>query len=349
MPMKLTWMERQIFLNRNWGPGPLLDLLAPLAFKAVYAGHQLGIFDLLDQSGPLTAGEIGLKIKADEAGIGILVDTLAGLGYLRNKGRLHYVNSPMTRSWLLQSSSSSLAELFGYFNDAFERWSDLTASIRSGMSAAEAHRWFDRHPGSWDRYHAGMRSIARLMAGEIVLRAKLPRNAARLIDIGGSHGLYAVRFCQHYPGLSAMIFDWRQAKPTAEQTIAESHMEKRITYVEGDLLTNDLGNNFDVALLFNVIRVFKEPIAITILKKVHAALNSGGMVLIADQFYRSMPTPFSQVNSLLIALELFNMGLGKMRTASETMALLAKAGFTKPREIKIRRSPGTGIVSAVKE
>ena len=37
------------------------------------------------------------------------------------------------------------------------------------------------------------------------LITKIPENAKSLLDIGGSHGLYSVDFCEKYPDLRADI------------------------------------------------------------------------------------------------------------------------------------------------
>jgi ubiquinone/menaquinone biosynthesis C-methylase UbiE len=346
MPFLLTWFERQIFLKRHWGPGPILDMFAPLAFKALHTAHKLGVFHIIEAC-PQTSVELARKIPADEYSVRTLLDTLCAIGYMRKKAAL-YCTTDMTRRWVTADPSAGLATMFGFFDDAFERWDNLDQTIRTGAPVEKDGRWFDNHPGSWERYHAGMRGIAGLMAGEIVKSVRLPANAARIIDIGGSHGLYSIRFCQRYAGLSAVIVDLPQARPIAESTIAEHALGGRVSFVEGDILKNELAGNFDAALLINTIRVFPRAAGATILQKAYRALKPGGVIAIADQFNSSRGTPFAQANALLIVLELINSGAGSIYTASEVMAMLREAGFTNPREIRLRRSPGISVVTAIK-
>ncbi len=346
MPLNLTWAERQIFLNHPWGPGPVLDMFAALGFKAVCAAVKLNLFEALESGGPRTAGEVASKIRADERGVRLLLTALWGLGYVVRTRKSRYVNSPMTRAWMLGSSPVNLGTMLGYFEDACDRWSQLDVSIRNGSPAERCDAWLDRHSGSWERYHANLYGVGELLSGEIVARAKLPPSAKRLIDIGGGHGLYSVKFCEEHPGLHAVIFDWPQARQAAEQTIRNRGMAHRIQFAEGDFFRDDLGNGFDAALLFNVIRIYPKNDAVTLLQKTRGALSAGGKVFVADQFNSRTPTPFSRANAFLILLELYNGSPGNSYSAAEAQAMLREAGFVRPREILLRRSPGISLVEA---
>jgi hypothetical protein len=348
MPITLNWPERQIFLNHNWGPGPILDMFAPLAFQAINAAHKLNIFETLRAQGAVSAADLSRTLKADEFGVRLLMDTLCSLGYACRKGKSRYANSAMTRTWMLKQPTANLCDMIGYFEDAFDRWSNLDKTILNGKPLERADKWLSRHPGTWDRYHANMRSAADLLAGQVATRSKIAAGAKRLIDIGGSHGLYAVRFCQRFPGLSAVVFDQKEARPIAQQTIADNGMAGRMSFVEGDLLSDDLGTGYDVALLINLVRIFTEEDTMKILKKTHGAMHKGGTILVADQFCSSMPTPLAQANALLIMLELYNSGVGKIHTAADVVRMLAKTGFAKPHEIRLPRSPGISMIAATR-
>jgi hypothetical protein len=348
MPLDLTWAERQIFVKHAWGPGPILDMFSALGFKAVCAAVKLNLFEALETGGPQTPAGLASKINAGERGIGLLLAALWGLGYVARRGKLRYVNSAMTRAWLLASSPVNLGKMLGYFEDASDRWTRLDVSIRNGKPAEMCDAWLDRHPGSWERYHANLYAVAELISGEIVVRAKLPLTAKRLIDIGGSHGLYSVRFCEKYPGLEAAIFDWPQARKSAEETIERHGMSKRIRFQEGDFFRDGIGEGYDAALLFNVIRIYPEKDAISLLKKTREALRSGGKVFVADQFNSTTPTPFSRVNAFLILLELYNGSPGHSYSATDAQIMLREAGFARPREILLRHAPGISMIEGVR-
>lgn len=348
MPFKLTWAERQIFLNHTWGPGPILDAFAPLALKVAHAGHTLGVFCTLQENAPLGVEEICKKTGTDAIGMGLLLETLCSLGYLQKKNGTRYINSPMTRTWLLNNSATDLSAMFGYFEDAFKRWSNLEEAILAGKPQQRGHAWLSTHPGSWDRYHAGLRTFAKLLAPQIAVQSRLPKNALRLIDVGGSHALYSVEFCRRYPGLEAIVFDQEHAQGCANETIAKHKMENRITFINGDILSGNLGSGFDAALLMNFVRVFSKEKIAGILSNVFGSLNKGGTILVADQFHFARHRSFAQANSLLIMLELFISGVGNIYTAAEVKSVLSDTGFVRIHETKLRRSPGISLISATR-
>ena len=82
---------------------------------------------------------------------------------------------------------------------------------------------------------------------------KLPPTARRLLDVGGGHGSYSIGFCRRYPQLSATIFDLPGALKLGQETIAAERISDRIWVQEGDFWVDDLGDSYDVALLFNII------------------------------------------------------------------------------------------------
>ena len=101
MPIVPNFLERLLFLKLNHGPGPMLDLFGGIAFRAVAAGVNLGVFDAL-KDGPLSSGELARKIEVDQRGAAILLEALEALGYLRNKGG-RYANTAMTTKWPVPS------------------------------------------------------------------------------------------------------------------------------------------------------------------------------------------------------------------------------------------------------
>ena len=346
MPLQPNLMERFVFFNLNEGPGPILDLMGALAYKAICVALRLDVFEALG-GGPLPEGELAQRVKADPRGLSILLEALEALGYVRKTdGR--YANTAMTGRWMLKSSPGNIASLFDSFGGMLERWSYLEDAIRRGEPALKGGEWMDAHPERWNEYHRGMRSIARLVSGEIASKVKLPAGARTLLDMGGSHGLYAIGFCRRHPGLKATILDWKQAREVAEETIAAEGMSDRVSFLEGDFVADSLGGVYDVALAFNVIRIFLPPQATELFRKTAQALSPGGRIVIMDQLDTGMSTPFTKANALLIKLELFNSTHGKLYDTDEISRLLVSGGFSDPRVIKLRRSPGACLVVATK-
>jgi len=303
MPVTPNFIERMVLLKLNQGPGPMLEMLGAWAFKAVSVAVKLDIFESLN-SGPLTAAEIAHRTKASERGIQLLLNALEAIGYVRKQDG-HYSNTPMTVKWVVRSSPHHVAEMFPYMNDVLEIWGDLEEAIRKGETPTLAWEWLDQHPDGWNNYNGAMVAMARMASPEVIAKVKLPVTARRLLDVGGSHGLYAISFCKRYPDLSATILDGPQTRKLAEANIAAAGMEKRISFREGDFWTDDLGSGYDVALLFNIIHMYLPDKNIELLKKVGGALNPGGVIVIMDQMATPASAPTAKALAGLNGLNLF--------------------------------------------
>ena len=254
MPLRLNAIERLIFHEGNLGPGPILDLYGPLAAKSVLVALRLGLFEAL-ASEPQRPEELAQRLGADARGLRLLLELLEALGYVRGRGS-RFRNTATTTKWLLAESPTGIADLFEFFEEMQQRWDVLEGALRTGKPIRRSAEWFDAHPGSWDRYHAGLRAVARLGAPEIIARVRIPAGARKLLDLGGSHGCYSIAFCCRHPGLSAIVLDWAQARDVAEKTIAAEGMGERVSFLAADLWQDEYPGDCDIVLLFNLVRVF---------------------------------------------------------------------------------------------
>jgi cyclopropane fatty-acyl-phospholipid synthase-like methyltransferase len=347
MPIKLNFLERLLMLKLNQAPAPTLDMYGVIVNRGVSIALRLGIFEVL-QSGPKTANEIARKVNASSKGITLLLDALEPVGYLDKMGE-QYANSSMTEKWMLQDSPTTIAHLFLFFDTVIERSGYMETTIREGKPPVSGWEWFNQNPGSWEAYYAGMLDGARLSAGEVVSKVYLNSQAGKLLDVGGGHGLYSVRFCQRYPHLHATIFDWPQALKVAEQTIKDEGMGDRVKLQEGDMWEDDLGNGYDIALLFNVLHMYAQDKNIALIRRVSQALQTDGKMVIMDQVASKGRGSATKALARLQGLQLFNSVKGQTYPADDIAGWLAQAGFSNVKIQMLRRAPSSGLVSGVKK
>jgi SAM-dependent methyltransferase len=280
--------------------------------------------------------------------VGLLLELLDALGYV-SVGAERVRNTAATTKWLLSSSPTGISDLFEFFEEMQQRWDLLEGALREGRPQRRSAEWFDAHPGSWDRYHAGLRAVARLAAPEIVRRVALPAGARRLLDLGGSHGLYSTAFCGRHPGLAAIVLDWPQARQAAERTIAGAGLGERVSFLAADLWTDDFPGDCDVVLLFNLVRVFPAERSQALVRKAVAALRPGGLAVVVDHQARPRASRFQRAVAGVISLELFNATPGRMHEPAEVARWLAAAGCSRTRTGTLRRSPGSYLLTARKD
>src|SRR3954447_1334001 len=182
-------------VNRlNLAPRPLFD--TQLAFslgRLIMVGAKLGVFEAL-ADGPASAAQVAERCGTSEVGTEKLLFALTGAEYLKaEKGG--YALTPVARKWLLRDSPNSLVDkmLFQFYERGYmERSEDY---VRTG-EPLDLHSM--AKADEWDLYQRGMRSMANAAAGEMVRRMPMPKSAAEMLDIGGSHGYYSVALCRKH-------------------------------------------------------------------------------------------------------------------------------------------------------
>ena len=250
----------------------------------------------------------------------------------------------MTVKWLVSDSSTSLANGLPFFESmVFDRWGHLAESIRRGRPAVPGFEWLDEHPGGYRIYEEGMIATARITADEVVRRVTLPARARQLLDVGGGHGLYRIRFCRRYPNLSATVFDLPQALETARAMIAAERTGQRVSVLEGDFWVDDVGGGFDVLLLFNVIHAYSPEKNVELLRKMSGALNEGGLIVILEQLPGKVFGSTATALARLQALNFFNDLGGQTYSFDQIASWLTESGFNNPRRITLRRMPGFSL------
>jgi SAM-dependent methyltransferase len=338
---------RMLILHRGPGPTPMLDFIGAQAFRVVCVAVRLGVFEAL-ATGALSAADVARRVGADERGTALLLEALEALGYLRRR-QARYANTVTTARWLLQASPTALESGIPFFESmVFDRWGHLEDSIRRGQPALPGADWLAQRPDGWRIYQRGMLATARMVAGEVVSRVRLPPGARRLLDVGGGHGLYSVRFCRRQPGLSATVFDVPPALDVARDVVAAEGMQDRVALQAGDFWVDALGAGYDAALVFNVLHAFPAEKNVQLLRKVGGAVRAGGHIVIMEQLGGDGSTGLARVVARLQALNYFN-DLGAQTYAFEDVAgWLTTGGFHATRRIALRKTPGFSLLLATK-
>ena len=100
--------------------------------------------------------------------------------------------------------------------------------------------------------------------------------------MGGCHGAYSMSLAQRYPLLQATVFDLPRVVPVARRIIREAGMAERVTVLEGDFQREELGRGYDLALVFGVLNGEPPEGRPALIRKVFAALNPGGQIVLRD-------------------------------------------------------------------
>jgi acetylserotonin O-methyltransferase len=327
-------------------PSPILDLIEAFRrSKTMFTAVSLGVFDYLSHQSS-TAAAMATAIGTDAGALARLLDACVGLGLL-TKANNEYSNTPISTEYLVSSNPDSLGGYVLYSNQSlYPMWSHLEEAVREG-----SNRWqqtfgsrdalfdhFFRSEESQRSFLGGMHGFGRISSQRVAQTFDLG-SFRHLADLGGATGHFCIAACQAYPQLTATVFDLPLVERFADEQISASSVADRVRFVAGDFFAGELPPA-DLYSLGRIIHDWGEENIQLLLRKVFAALPSGGGILIAEALMdddRSGP-----VHVLMQSLNMLVCTDGKERTCSEYRSLLDAAGF---RSVQCRRT-GT-IIDAV--
>lgn len=342
MVIKLSFRERILFLL-NRLPVPVYDAFANvLVGRALMVCNSSGIFDILHDS-PRSLSELAAKVGMSTRGVDVLLQTMEVAGYVTRDAN-GFRNSKIAERWLTRASPHYIGNLVRYFETLFYRWEYLGETVQRGEPRKPYFEFFSGK--DWEIYTLGMMDLARLLMPEVLRIVTLPRDARRLLDLGGSHGLYSIELCKRYPELKADVIDFEKAVEIGRRISEEYQMSSRITYRAADFKKDDFQRDYDVVLAFNVIHGLKPSEDLSLMKKIALALNTGGLLYIMDQVRNGEGrSSVSRLIPAVVGLNLFNEIGGNAYTFSEIREWCSEAGFVECAEKKLR-VPGVGIIRA---
>ncbi|MFI6326155.1 methyltransferase [Nonomuraea sp. NPDC050556] len=320
-------------------PPMLADYFGVLGFHSLVAGARLGVFDAL----PASADDLAAKLQLDPRGTHALLRSLTGLGYLRvRRGRYHPTRP--ARLWLRTDSPSCLVEGFDFWErSATALWANLDKTIRTGQPATSFYALTENDPELSRSFQAWTAALARRQGPAIARAIRVHRDARDVLDVGGSHTIHSTELLRLHPSLHATIIDLPEALNSA---VIEEPFRSRITLWPASFLEADLGEGYDVALLFNIVHGLSDAEAADLLARVAKALNPGGTIVVGDQFRGATAGRASRTLLDLLDLNYLLAIGGRIRTYPEVAAMLADAGFAGVRHRRPLRSPATELVVA---
>jgi ubiquinone/menaquinone biosynthesis C-methylase UbiE len=309
------------------------SLWAPLATRALITGTELGVFDMIAE-GVRTPEDLSRRLKASRRGIEMLLEALAGLGYL-NKKAGRYGLEPIADTFLVKGKPGYMGDLVTTLGAIRVNWDTLTDSVRSGKSIAtldveEAGREFfpklvaGLFPGSYNAARAALGSLSD----------KARRSIKNVMDVAAGSGAWSIPFAQAIPDAKVTVVDFPEVTPITRGFARKFGVGDRYEYVEANLREADFGRNkYDLIILGHIIHSEGEKWGKKLVKKSYDALRPGGMLLIAEMVpedprsHRWIPQIFG-LNMLMLTTE------GGVFTMREYRQWLKNAGFTRVQAIE---------------
>ncbi|HEX7572801.1 MAG TPA: methyltransferase [Bacteroidota bacterium] len=280
-----------------------MDAFGAVIFaRALTVGLRRGMFESV-AGRPLALEELSGETGLSPEGVRLLADAFVAGGYLEcRKGK--YSASAEAKKWLVKDSETYLGDLIYYFDSLNTRLAGLDYSLEHGKPREPYYASFT--DSEWETYVRGMANLARLLMPEVMRRIWLPAGGGRILDLGGSHGLYSLECCRRFPECTAVVMDFAPALRWAAAMHA-GEPGTRISLSAGDILTAPLPPGQDAVLMFNILHGFDGETNRKLIARASGALRRGGSMYILDQMTgagrRSL---LSRFMPLMVGLNLMN-------------------------------------------
>lgn len=314
----------------------------PAALLIAFA--ELGIGDVL-AGAALTPEEIASRTGADAAALARLLQAAETLALVASEGD-RYRLTERSRQVLASDGEASIVHLLVREAAFYRRWSRLADAVRLG-GRPEANARDEDSPEWIPNFVMALADTARMSEpGITAALTPLIENLghpARVIDVGGCHGIYSLGLAKRFPTLEAVVFDLPPVIAVSQQIIADSPAADRVRAVAGDFHHDDLGSGYDLALLFGVLVGENGDQSVALLGKVCDSLSPGGCVTIRTHARDKRGDGPGLNGSLADIHMLLSTRGGAAHDTDHTREWLRAAGFTDLRDVAVP-APGHGAL-----
>jgi SAM-dependent methyltransferase len=289
--------------------------------RPLLTAFELGLFTVLNDEAR-TSEETAAALGTDARATDRLMNALVALGLLdKQEGR--YRNTALAESHLVKGRPDYMGGLC-HTNHLWDTWSRLSDVVRTGhpVGLAETN---DRGDDWLRPFIAAMHARGRQSAAEVVRLLDL-EGVARVLDVGGGSGVYAMAFARAGRGISAVVFDLPNVIPLTRMYVAQEGLAAEVTTAVGGYLSAPLGDGFDLVFMSAVIHSNAADDNQLLFTKAAQALNPEGRLVVQDFLMTE-----ERDGPLMPALFALNMLVGTPEgdtyTESEVREWMAKAGF----------------------
>lgn len=245
--------------------------------RVLLTANNFKIFDYLKEQ--KTAQQIASAVNADSRAMEMLLDALTGLGLLK-KSSGKYFNTALSNRFLHSSSPYYQGNIIKHGNAIWKNWAELDEVIKTGKPA---RKFYDQ-----EAFIRGMHDISKMKAHKVIKLINL-KKVRKALDLGGGPGTYSIEMAKK--GVSVILFDLPETIQIARKIIEESRANlPNLIFIEGDFLSNEIGENYDLIFISQVLHAFSDKDNMKIIKKAANALNKGGRIVVQEFFINKQKT-----------------------------------------------------------
>jgi acetylserotonin N-methyltransferase len=305
--------------------------------SAVAAADTLDIFQCIEQ-GAGSTGRLAKQLDLDARGIEALCCLLASLGFIE-KQHEGIALSPSSKNYLLKDSLSYWGPALGRARESQEYQRIVDTFLKAQAAKLQEN---DKELSSmWEQGRIDKKAAEQFTS---IMNCSIYSSALsavqsgafdkiqHLLDVGGGSGCYASLFAKHCPKSKATIYELPEVCEVAEQYLMQFNSSGQVFCYLGNFFKDPFPSNVDGILFSNILHDWKPEQGLTLLKKAHEALPTGGKVFIHEMLLneeKNGPLVPAGFNLLMY----INHG-SQQFSQTELYAMLGQAGFKHEQTIK---------------
>jgi 2-polyprenyl-3-methyl-5-hydroxy-6-metoxy-1,4-benzoquinol methylase len=307
--------------------------------EAMKAAIELEIFTAIAE-GSTTAASIAKRCQAAERGVRTLCDFLTIHSFLTKEGT-QYALAPDSALFLNRHSQAYIGGAIEFLLTPRlrEGHARLTEAVRRG-STALGEGTLERENPDWVKFAQAMMPLMHMPAEIMAAELRKGGKAHKVLDIAAGHGIFGISVAKQNPAAHIYAADWKNVLEVASKNAHAMGVDDRYHLLPGSAFETDLGRGYDLVLITNFLHHFDPPTCTAFMRKVHAALQSGGRAAIAELVPnpdRISPPTAAAFSMMMLA----TTPTGDAYTFAELESISTNAGFARvelaPPEIGLDR------------
>ncbi len=167
--------------------------------------------------------------NVSEVGAELILDCLDALGYVKKDGTAYAFTKRGFKN-LSEQSPSNFRYFILFCDYLYKGYIHLDETIRLGKRP-QSNMLEEMTDYEWELFSRAMIDISRTNYKEVAKKIPVAKTYTKLLDLGGSHGLYSIELCQRNPNLNGTFVDLPPVKKYADECIAKYNASQSVAFL----------------------------------------------------------------------------------------------------------------------
>ncbi|MCB8761930.1 acetylserotonin O-methyltransferase [Planktothrix agardhii] len=334
----------------------VLLLYGHSAFQNLYAGCELGVFELLWKNPDLSQTEIAQHLQLEAYPTKALLLGLTALKLIQKVGD-QYRNSLVIQMLFLENTWKEFYDVVLFEAKIVYRGSiDYVESLKQNRNVG-LRQFQGQGPDLYNRLHEdpGLDKVFYNFMGswsKLVTPLWLKKidfsHFESVVDVGGGDATNSIALAEAFPNVKITLMDIPDSCKIAQSHIDQKQLTDRIKVMGGDIFVDEFPKDQDCFLFIHVLVIWSLDKNTSLLRRAYQALKPGGSLIIFN-----MMTSDEEDGPLMAALDssyfvsIPHEG-GMIYSWSDYEQCLRDAGFSQMKRIYSDFWAPSGIIVATK-